>query len=67
MNKLELAKTLLITVLLCLLVWDGLQYLMGRQPAIPQSHKELIATGTLLWFITLFFTKDRDDDWAGQW
>jgi hypothetical protein len=67
MNKLELAKTLLITVLLCLLVWDGLQYVAGRYQAIPQSHKELIATGTLLWFATLFFTKNSDDDWAGQW
>ena len=67
MNKLELTKPLLITVLLCLLVWDGMQYLVGHQPAIPQSHKELLATGTLLWFITLFFTKNRDDDLAGQW
>ena len=67
MNKLELTKPLLITVLLCLLVWDGMQYLIGHQPTIPQSHKELLAIGTLLWFITLFFTKNRDDDLAGQW
>ncbi len=66
MNKLEIAKTLLITLLFCLLTWDGLQYLIAHQP-IPQSHKQLLATGTLIWFTTLLFTKNRDDDWAGQW
>ncbi|GAB2971053.1 hypothetical protein GCM10027049_00680 [Mucilaginibacter puniceus] len=67
MNKLELTKTLLLTVLFCLLVWDVVQYLTGHQPVIPQSHQKLLATGTLLWFATLFFTKNSDDDWAGQW
>jgi hypothetical protein len=66
MNKLEFTKTLIITVLLALLVWDFMQFLIARQP-MPQSHKQLLATGTLLWFINLLFTNDSDDDWAGQW
>ena len=67
MNKVELIKSLIFTVLICLLAWDVLQYLTGKLPALPQSHKQILATGVLIWFVSLFYTKDSDDDWAGQW
>ncbi len=67
MNKLELTKLIPFTLLAALLIWDAMQYLAGRQTTIPQSHKQLLGTTALLWFATLLFTNNRDDDWAGQW
>lgn len=64
MDKLFLFRTLIITLLLCLLVWDGLLLISGNAQRLP--HRDFLLTGTLLWFVTLFFNRNSDDDWAGQ-
>lgn len=66
MNKLEMTRLIIIVLMLCLLVADSIMLVAGWHSALPNSHKQVLLTGLLLWFITLFFNRNRDDDWVGQ-
>ncbi len=66
MNKLEITRAVILTMLLCLLVADAIMILAGWQHTLPHSHKQVLLTGVLLWFCTLLFNRNRDDDWVGQ-
>lgn len=66
MNIVELGRILIITLILCLLVYDAVMLLAGWQKSLPQDHKQLLLTGVLLWFMSIFFNKNSDDDWVGQ-
>lgn len=66
MNKLEMTRLIIIVLMLCLLIADAVMLLAGWERALPNSHKQVLLTGLLLWFITLLFNSNRDDDWVGQ-
>ncbi len=65
-EKIDLYRPLLFWLPACLLLLDGVLRLAGQICEIPGSHKQLLLTGFLLWFVTLMLGRDRDDDWAGQ-
>ena len=65
-NKLELFRSLLFTVLVCMLVWDAVLWLADPAHRLPQQHREILLTGFLLWFFSAFVNRNIDDDWAGQ-
>lgn len=65
MDKLFLFRALVTAFIVVLLVWDGLLWLTRQAPLL--AHRDLLLTGLLLWFITLFVNQNRDDDWAGQY
>ena len=67
MDKLWLFRTLIITLLICLLAWDGPRLLIAGSPAsVPPQHRQILLTGAVLWLATLFLIKNSDDDWAGE-
>jgi len=67
MNKLFLFRIVVISLTLCLLVWDGLQIMSHSLNHLPEHHKEVLLTGALLWIASVFVNEHRnDDDWAGQ-
>jgi hypothetical protein len=67
MNKLFLFCTLIVVLMICLLIWDGLQLLTRSLNSFPEQHKQLLLTCTLLWIVFVFINQNsNDDDWAGQ-
>jgi hypothetical protein len=67
MNKLLLFRALIVTLLLCLLAWDGIRLLTNHPPGdLPEQHREILLAGALLWFIAVLAGKNSDDDLAGQ-
>jgi len=67
MDKLFLYRSLIVALVVCLLIWDGVQLLIRSANAMPQQHKQLVLTAALLWIISVLVKQNRnDDDWAGQ-
>ena len=66
MNKIGLIRSLLFAVLVCLLCWYAVLWLTDPFHRLPEHYREILLTGCLLWFATLFLDVDRDDDWAGE-
>ena len=67
MGKLFLFRTLILSLMMCLLIFDGLRLINHSATAFPEQHKELLLTGTLLWIGTVFINQgSNDDDWAGE-
>ncbi len=67
MNKLFLFRTLIVTLMICLLIYDGLQFLAHAANAFPQQHKQVLLTCALLWIASVLISQNsNDDDWAGQ-
>jgi hypothetical protein len=66
MSKVELFRSLLFAALVCLLLWDGLLWMTDPVHRLPAGHKQLLLTGTLLWFTLVLSGRNRDDDWAGE-
>ncbi len=65
-EKIDFYSSLLFSLLFCLLFYDALLWVAGSIHQIPGSHKQILLTGFLLWFVSLVLGRDRDDDWAGQ-
>ncbi|MES2378496.1 MAG: hypothetical protein V4553_18030 [Bacteroidota bacterium] len=65
-EKIDFYSSVLFTALFCLLLLDVALWVVGIIHRIPGSHKEVLLTGFLLWFVILVARRDRDDDWAGQ-
>jgi len=67
MDKLFLFRTLIVSLMICLLAWDGLQILIHSANSLPEQHKQVLLTGALLWISSAFINqRSNDDDWAGQ-
>lgn len=64
MDKLFLFRSFIVAFVIALLLWDGILCLTQHTTLLP--HRDLLLTGFLLWFVTLFVNQNRDDDWAGQ-
>lgn len=65
-EKIDFYSSLFFSLLFCIPLYDALLWLTGRLHQIPDSHRQVLLTGFLLWFILLIARRDRDDDWAGQ-
>jgi hypothetical protein len=65
MNKLDLGRMLVTAVILSLFLCDAVSVLWSKGVRLPDNHKQVLLTGTLLLISTLFFNQKRDDDWAG--
>ncbi len=65
-EKIDFYSSLLFSLLFCLLLFDCVLWLAGSIHQVPGSHKQILLTGFLLWFVLLVLRCDRDDDWAGQ-
>lgn len=66
MSKVELFRSLVFAALVCLLLWDVLFWVTDPVHMLPAGHKQLLLTGSLLWFMLVLSGKNRDDDWAGE-
>ncbi|HVV53987.1 MAG TPA: hypothetical protein VHC47_01610 [Mucilaginibacter sp.] len=66
MNKTIVFRSLLLAALICLMLWDGMLWLTGTDGTLPEQHREILLTGFLVWFASLFLNPGSDDDWAGQ-
>jgi hypothetical protein len=67
MDKLFLFRTLIVALMTCLLIWDGLRLLTRSGDSLPQQHKDILLTCALLWIVSVFVNQNsNDDDWAGQ-
>lgn len=68
MDKLFLFRTLIISLMICLVVFDGLQIMIHLANAFPEQHKKLLLTGALLWGISLLINQgNNEEDWAGEY
>jgi hypothetical protein len=65
-EKIGFYGSLLFSLLFGILLYDAVLLLAGRMHQVPGSHREVLLTGFLLWFVSLVLGRDRDDDWAGQ-
>ena len=65
-EKIDFYSSLLFSLLFCLLLFDGILMLAGNIHQVPGSHKQVLLTGFLLWFVSLIIGRDRDDDWQGN-
>lgn len=65
-EKIGFYSSLLLSMLFFMLLADGMLMLAGRIHQVPATHKQILLTGFLLWFVSLVLGRDRDDDWAGQ-
>ena len=66
-DKLFLFRTLIVSMMICLLIFDGLRIMTHSANPFPEQHKELLLTATLLWIASVFINQgSNDDDWAGE-
>lgn len=65
-EKLDFYSSLLFSLLFCLLLYDCILLIAGHIQKVPGSHKQLLLSGFLLWFLSLVIRRNHDDDWAGQ-
>jgi cell division protein FtsW (lipid II flippase) len=66
MDKLFLFRTLIVTMMICFLIFDVLRILSHSADAF-REHKELLLTGALLWIVSVIINQgSNDDDWAGD-
>jgi cell division protein FtsW (lipid II flippase) len=66
MDKLFLFRTLIISMMTCLLIFDVLRIMSHSADAFPE-HKELLLTGILLWIVSVIINLgSNNDDWAGE-
>jgi hypothetical protein len=67
MNKLCLFRMLIVSFLVCLIIWDGLGLLFNSTHTLPVQHRQLFLVGAFLWIAAVFINQNsNDDDWAGQ-
>jgi hypothetical protein len=67
MDKLSLFKTVTLSVIICLLLSDGLRLMAYPAHTLSQPHKDILLTAALLWIASAFINqRSNDDDWAGQ-
>ncbi len=63
-DKLFLFRRVIVAVMICLLIWDGLFAVTQHLQVLP--HRDLLLTGALIWVATLFLPQNSDDDnWVG--
>lgn len=65
-EKIGYYGSLLFSLLFCVLLYDAVLLIAGRMHQLPGSHKQVLLTGFLLWFVSLVLGRGRDDDWAEQ-
>jgi len=53
LNKL-LFRTFILALMMCLMIWDILQYISHSGQQWPEQHRELLAMGALLWIVSIF-------------
>jgi hypothetical protein len=61
MNKMFVFRTLIVTMMFCVFLWDAALLLSSHTE--PWPHRELLLTGALIWIISVFFPQNSDDDW----
>ena len=67
MDKFFLFRTLIVSMMICLLIFDVLRIVSHSADAFPEQHKEPLLTGTLLWIVSVIVNRgSNDDDWAGE-
>ena len=67
MDKLFLFRTLIFSLMICLLARDGLRILIHSANDLPGQHKQVLLMAALLWISSaLINQRSNDDDWAGQ-
>lgn len=65
MNRIGLFRTLIISLIICLLTWDVFAMIGRANYSLPETHKQVLLTGALLWFVAVISDRNGDDDWAG--
>jgi hypothetical protein len=60
-NRLDLLRSVLFSILICLLVWDALLWLTDPAYRPQQQHRELLLAGFLLWFASAVLSRNRDN------
>ena len=63
-NKIFLFRSMLIAAVLGILFFDTLICMTGHGQQF--EHRNALLTCALLWFASLFYTQNSDDDWAGE-
>ena len=63
-NKLFFLRAMLIAVVLGILLVDTIVWLKGIGQQL--QYRDALLTCVLLWFATLFYPQNSDDDWAGE-
>ncbi|TSJ36628.1 hypothetical protein FO440_22640 [Mucilaginibacter corticis] len=63
-NKLFFLRAMLIAVVLGILFADTILWLKGIGQQL--EHRNALLICVLLWFASLFYTHNSDDDWAGE-
>jgi len=63
-DKFSSIKWLIAALTVCLLACDVILCITRHLQSLP--HQNIVLTGCLLWFASLFFPQQSDDDWAGQ-
>ena len=67
MEKLSLFHSFILSVIVCLLLFDGLRLLTNPADTLPLQHKEMLLTAALFWIASTMINQQRnDDDLAGQ-
>lgn len=65
-EKIDFYSSLFFSLLFCILLYDAVLWTTGRIHQVPGSHRQILLTGFLIWFVVLVSRRDRDDDLAGQ-
>ncbi|TSJ36531.1 hypothetical protein FO440_22130 [Mucilaginibacter corticis] len=63
-DKVYILRLLLLAVVMGVLCLDTILLLTGHGHQL--EHRNTLLTCALLWFASLFYTRNSDDDWAGQ-
>jgi len=67
MEKLSLFRSFILSVIICLLLFDGLRLLTNPADSLPVRHKEMLLIAALLWIASAMINQQsNDDDLAGQ-
>lgn len=62
--KLNLFRTVIVVLLMCLLIWDIMLWFSCHARSF--EHRNTLLTVALLWFVSLLFPQKTDDDWAAN-
>lgn len=66
-DKIFLVRMLVIAAWVSILMWNGAMFLVDSNHHMPQTQKDLLLSGVLIWFVTILFGQNaNDDDWAGE-
>lgn len=64
MKELFLVRAVLMVITLTITLFDVMLWLTGHGGRFP--HRNALLTCALMWFATILFPQNSDDDWAGQ-